>query len=158
MKTNRKVNILCGISGLFVTLFDQATKFSVLAFVPNGMNISVCPYINLVLTYNHGTSFGLLSPSNVVQYYLIIGITILCIVFITYVFTKLHSAFEKLLCSMLIGGAIGNLIDRFIHGAVVDFVDVYYNTWHWPAFNFADACISFSVISLVVYNLFFPKK
>lgn len=158
MKQNKKINVLCAIVGLFVIIFDQAIKFSVLAFVPNGTHIAVCSNINLVLTYNYGTSFGLLHPSNALQYYLMIALMFFCIVFVTYVYTKLHRTTEKLLCSLLIGGAIGNLIDRFVHGAVVDFVDVYYNTWHWPAFNFADACISCSVVLLILYNLISPKS
>ncbi|MBQ9335509.1 MAG: signal peptidase II, partial [Alphaproteobacteria bacterium] len=60
--------------------------------------------------------------------------------------------------SVLIGGAIGNLIDRFIHGAVIDFVDIHYKTWHWPAFNFADMCISCSVIAMIVYNMFAKEQ
>ena len=60
MKQNKKINVLCAIVGLFVIIFDQAIKFSVLAFVPNGTHIAVCSNVNLVLTYNYGTSFGLL--------------------------------------------------------------------------------------------------
>lgn len=158
MNKNRKINVLCAIVGLFVIIFDQAIKFSVLAFVPNGTHIAICPHVNLVLTYNYGTSFGLLSPSNALQYYLMIALMFFCIAFVIYVYTKLHRTIEKLFCSLLIGGAIGNLIDRFMHGAVVDFVDVYYNTWHWPAFNFADACISCSVGLLILYNLLTTKN
>ncbi|MBQ2176164.1 MAG: signal peptidase II [Alphaproteobacteria bacterium] len=158
MNKIRKVNVLCAIVGLFVIIFDQAIKFSVLAFVPNGTHIAVCQHVNLILTYNYGTSFGLLSPSNAMQYYLIVALMFFCIAFIVYVYTKLHRTTEKLFCSLLIGGAIGNLIDRFVHGAVIDFVDVYYNTWHWPAFNFADACISCSVGLLILYNLVATKS
>jgi signal peptidase II len=62
------------------------------------------------------------------------------------------------LCSLVIGGAIGNLLDRFLHGAVVDFIDVYYKDWHWPAFNVADSFISVSIVCLVIFNLFLVKK
>lgn len=158
MKVKSKIDVLCGIVGLFVIILDQAIKFSVLAFVPNGTNIAVCKNVNLVLTYNYGTSFGLLTPSNEHQYYLIIGLMLFCITFVLYVYTKLNRAIEKLMCSVLLGGAIGNLIDRFMHGAVIDFVDVYYKTWHWPAFNLADACISCSVATLIVYNLLTAKN
>ncbi len=158
MNKNRKLNVLCSIVGLFVIIFDQAIKFSILAFIPNGTHIAVCPYVNLVLTYNYGTSFGLLIPGNALQYYLMIALMFFCVAFVIYVYTKLHRTIEKVLCSLLIGGAIGNLIDRFMHGAVVDFVDIYYNTWHWPAFNFADACISCSVGLLILYNLITTKN
>ena len=153
MSSKKKINIFCGLVCLFAIIFDQATKFAVLAFVPGGSGIEICPYVNLLITFNYGTSFGLLHPSNEFQYYLIVTVTVCCIAFIGYVFTTMRNLMEKVLCSMLIGGAIGNLIDRFIHGSVVDFVDVYYKTWHWPAFNFADACISCSVIMLIICNL-----
>jgi signal peptidase II len=59
---------------------------------------------------------------------------------------------------LVVGGAIGNLLDRFLHGAVVDFIDVHYGNWHWPAFNIADSFISVSIVCLVIFNLFLSKK
>ena len=151
--SKRRYYTFCGLVGLFIIIFDQATKFAILAFVPISTSIEVCPNINLTLTFNSGTSFGFLSPSNEIQYYLIIILTVCCIAFICYMLTTMKNLMEKLLCSMLISGAMGNLIDRFIHGAVIDFVDIYYKNWHFPAFNFADACISCSVIILIIYSL-----
>ena len=158
METDRKLLMFCGLLCFFIIIFDQATKFTALAFIPTGTVISVCPSINLLLTFNFGTSFGLLSPNNAFQYYLVVGLTICCLVFLTFVFLKLKTAIERILCSILIGGAVGNLLDRFLHGAVVDFIDVYYKDFHWPAFNFADACITCSVAGLIIYNLFSKKK
>lgn len=154
MLNSKRLYIFCSLLCLFVVTFDQATKFTVLAFIPQGTVVSICPCVNLLLTFNFGTSFGLLSPSTPVQYYLLVALTICCLSFFVYVFCKLKSAFERIFCSILIGGALGNLLDRFLHGAVVDFVDVYYGTLHWPAFNFADTCITCSVIALLGYNLF----
>ena len=154
MINKNSIYILCGLLFLFVVIFDQATKFSILAFIPNGTSVSICEYINLVVVYNYGTSFGLLHPSNMLQHYMMIGLTIGCVTFLSYTFFKLHNLIEKVLCSILIGGAVGNLIDRFIHGAVVDFIDIYYNHWHFPAFNFADACISCSVICFLLKSFF----
>ncbi|MDR3224301.1 MAG: signal peptidase II [Holosporales bacterium] len=139
--------------GIFVIIFDQATKWSVLAFMEKGEKISVLPFVNLVLTFNYGTSFGLLTPYTGMQRYMITFVTILCIIFLIYVFFKLKTSTEKILCSFLIGGAIGNLLDRFSHGAVIDFLDFYYNNWHWPAFNVADAFISSSAFLLIIFNL-----
>ncbi len=157
MKSTNKLNMFYIMLCLFIIIFDQAMKFSALAFIPTGTVINVCPSINLLLTFNFGTSFGLLSPSNAMQYYLIIILTICCIIFISFVFSKLKTVFEKVLCIILIGGAVGNLLDRFLHGAVIDFIDVYYKNFHWPAFNFADACITCGVIGLILYNLFSKK-
>lgn len=158
MTEQGKLYTFCGLVCFFVILFDQATKFAVLAFIPSNALVPVCRGINLVLTLNYGTSFGLLSPNNVTQFYMIVALTLGCIVFILYMLLSMRNTIEKFFCSMLIGGAIGNLIDRFIHGAVIDFVDIHYKTWHWPAFNFADMCISCSVIAMIVYNMFAKEQ
>jgi signal peptidase II len=154
MTNLKKVHFFSILISLFIIVFDQATKWSILAFLEIGEVVKICPCVNLVLTFNSGTSFGLLSPETSFQKYVIIVLTILCMLFIMYLFIKLKSSIEKVLCGLLIGGAIGNLIDRFFHGAVVDFIDVYYNNWHWPAFNVADAFISSSAVLLLLYNLF----
>lgn len=157
-KISKKNQIFSLLLCIFVIIFDQATKWSILAFLPQGSTINICPFLNLVLTFNFGTSFGLLSPSTIIEYYMIIALSVLCIIFLIYVFIKLKNTIEQILCSLLIGGAIGNLIDRFFHGAVVDFIDIYYNNWHWPAFNMADSFISCSAIGLLIYNLFSNEK
>jgi signal peptidase II len=143
---------------LFVVIFDQATKWSILAFLPMGTLVNVCPCVNLVLTFNTGTSFGLLASTTVIHYYLIIALTILCILFLICMFVRLRTIVEQVLCAFIIGGAIGNLLDRFFHGAVVDFIDLYYETWHWPAFNIADSFISTSAFLLIIYNLFSKER
>ncbi|MBR1479763.1 MAG: signal peptidase II [Alphaproteobacteria bacterium] len=150
----RHTHLFCALLCIFVVAFDQATKWSVLFFLSKSEAVPVSPSLNLVLTFNYGTSFGLLAPHAEWQRCLLIGLTIGAIVFLTYAFARFRSITEKVLCSLVLGGAIGNLIDRFFHGAVVDFIDVYYRGWHWPAFNFADACISCSIIGLLSYNLF----
>ena len=157
MNVTKKMLGFCSLLCLFSIILDQATKWSILAFFPKGAVINVCPSFNLVLTFNFGTSFGLLSPSTLLEYYSIIVVTILCVIFLLFVFLRLRNPIEQVYCSFLIGGAIGNLLDRFFHGAVVDFIDIYYKNWHWPAFNLADMFISSSAILLIIYNLFFAK-
>ena len=158
MRVAKKTYFFCLLICLFVVIFDQASKFAVLAFIPKGQTIEICPCLNLLLTFNYGTSFGLLSPKTLAEFYLIVAISILCILFLIYVFFKIKSTAEQMLCALLIGGAVGNLLDRFIHGAVVDFIDVYYQNWHWPAFNVADCFISCSAILLVLFNLFSRER
>lgn len=158
MTNVKKLNAFCLLLAIFVIIFDQATKFSILAFLPRNANVNLLPGVNLVLMFNFGTSFGLLSPNTVMEYYLIIAITILAVVFLVYMFFKVKIPTEKVLCSLIIGGAIGNLYDRFVHGAVVDFIDVYYKNWHWPAFNIADSFISVSAILLIIINIFGSKQ
>ncbi|MDR1034368.1 MAG: signal peptidase II [Holosporales bacterium] len=156
---NKQISIFCVLLFFFVIVFDQATKWSILAFLSPGQVDCVFPsFFNLVLVMNSGTSFGLLAPHTVSELYLLIISTILCILFLIYLFFKLKTIFEKVLCVFISGGAVGNLIDRFCHGAVVDFIDLHYENWHWPAFNIADSFISVGAISFLVYNLFFVKE
>ena len=155
---SKKTSTFCLVICCFSILLDQAAKWSILAFLPRGSVVSVFPCFNLVLTFNFGTSFGLLSPNTVLEHYLIIALAVGCIIFLLYIFFKLKNTVEQVACALLIGGAIGNLLDRFFHGAVVDFIDIYYNNWHWPAFNIADAFISCSALALILYNLFCSNK
>ncbi|MDR1609239.1 MAG: signal peptidase II [Holosporales bacterium] len=153
MTSLRRAHLFSILLGIFVVVFDQATKWSVLAFLERGTVISVCKYANIVLTYNLGTSFGLLTPGTEVQRCMIIAVSIILVAFLVYVFCKLPTIIEKVFCSLLIGGAIGNIIDRFVHGGVVDFIDVHYEDWHWPAFNIADSFITTSAVMLLIVSL-----
>ncbi|MDR1288969.1 MAG: signal peptidase II [Holosporales bacterium] len=156
---NKQISIFCILLFFFIVVFDQATKWSILAFLPPGQVIDIFPsFLNLVLVMNSGTSFGLLAPHTMTEFYLIIAATVLCISFLFYLFFKLRATIEKVLCVFISGGAVGNLIDRFCHGAVIDFIDLHYRGCHWPAFNIADSFISIGAISLVVYNLFCTKE
>ncbi|MDR2075100.1 MAG: signal peptidase II [Holosporales bacterium] len=154
MRNVSKINSYCLLLCVFVVIFDQAAKFSVLAFLTPNSVINVFTGFNIVLVFNKGTSFGLFMPG----IGMIITLTIICLAFLIYMFFKLNNFSERILCSLVIGGAIGNLLDRFLHGAVVDFIDVYYKDWHWPAFNVADSFISVSIVCLVIFNLFLVKK
>ena len=137
---------------------DQASKWIVLSNLNINSNVQVFNGFNLVLAFNYGTSFGLLSPNTMYGTYCLIGFSILLIVILLCAFLKLKNKIERILLSILVGGAIANLIDRIIHGAVIDFIDIYYKTWHWPAFNLADVSITCSAVSLVLYNLLKDNK
>jgi signal peptidase II len=149
-----QINIFCVLIGIMTLALDQCVKWAALAYLPGGDVVTVCPYFNFVLVFNRGTSFGLLEPSTLTQHYLIVGIQILCISFLTYLFIKFKTITEKILGCLIISGALGNLMDRFIHGAVVDFLDVHYKSIHWPAFNVADAVISCGAVCLLLFNIF----
>ena len=142
----------CILTSFFVIIFDQASKFSVLAFLSVNETLSICPFLNITLIFNRGTSFGLLSPTSGTEQNIVIAITIFCILLLLIFFLYSKKWSEKLLTSLLIGGAIGNLIDRFLHGAVVDFIDVFYKDWHWPAFNIADSFICMSAVLLLLLS------
>ncbi len=140
-----------------IVLLDQVTKHyivSLFSFVQK--DITLTPFLNLTLTWNVGISFGMFNiPSSFVKYVLlilVIGITLTLVVWV--VINK--DAYQRLFLTFIIAGAIGNIIDRFYFGAVVDFIDVHVLGYHWPAFNIADAFISIGAI-LLFFNMIFDK-
>lgn len=151
---NKKNLIFCLLLCLLTIILDQASKWVILSYLDFNSSINVFNGFNLVLVFNYGTSFGLLSPNTMYGTYCLMGLSLLLIVILLVAFFKFRNSIEKILLSMLIGGAIANLIDRIFHGAVIDFIDVYYGNWHWPAFNIADISITCSASCLILYNLF----
>ncbi|MBR1943990.1 MAG: signal peptidase II [Alphaproteobacteria bacterium] len=151
---NKKNIIFCVLLCLLTIIIDQASKWVVLSNLNINSSIKVFTGFNLVLTFNYGTSFGLLSPNTAYGTYCLIALSLLLIIILLCAFFKLKNNIERILLSVLIGGAIANLLDRIIHGAVIDFIDIYYKDWHWPVFNIADMAITCSAICLILYNLF----
>lgn len=151
---NRKNLVFCLLVCLSVIILDQASKWVILSNLNFNSIIKVFSGFNLVLVFNYGTSFGLLSPNTMYGTYCLMAMSLLLIIILLFAFFKFRNKIEKIFLSMLIGGAIANLIDRIIHGAVIDFIDIYYENWHWPAFNIADISITCSAFCLILYNLF----
>jgi signal peptidase II len=121
----------------WVALSDQISKFLVVKFLYAGECTYVWSFFNLVNVKNSGVTFGLLN--GMFQPIVFIAISLIIIVFIG-VWMKNNRSY-RLPGSLIIGGAIGNLIDRIIHKAVIDFLDFHLLTYHWPAFNIADSAI-----------------
>ena len=113
-------------------------------------------WLNMTLAHNYGAAFSFLSDAGGWQRWLFTGLaSVVTVVLIVWLF-RLQPR-EKVTAAalgLIIGGAVGNLIDRVNHGYVVDFIDVYYGDWHWPAFNLADSAITCGVILLVIDGLF----
>ena len=113
-------------------------------------------WLNLTLAHNYGAAFSFLSDAGGWQRWLFTGLaSVVTIVLIVWLFRL--PAREKMTAAalgLIIGGAVGNLIDRINHGYVVDFIDVYYGDWHWPAFNLADSAITCGVVLLLIDGLF----
>ena len=147
----------CLIATLAIAL-DQATKWWILEGVMQPPRvIPVTPFFNLLLTWNNGVSFGLFNNSNNLNALLL---SVLAIVIVVFLFFWLRKANNKRMAAglgLIIGGALGNVIDRGLHGAVVDFLDFYIETLHWPTFNIADSCITVGAILLILDSLFSPK-
>ncbi len=118
--------------------------------------VEITSWLNMTLAHNYGAAFSFLSDAGGWQRWLFTGLAlVVTLVLVVWLFRL--PAREKLTgCALglIIGGAIGNVVDRIMHGYVVDFIDVYYRSWHWPAFNVADSAISCGVILLLIDGLF----
>ncbi len=117
-------------------------------------------FFNLVYVKNKGVAFGFLRhlEGKLRNFFLIyIPIIIIVIIFLYLIFNKKITRLSFWGFNFIIAGAIGNLIDRYFYGYVVDFIDIYYKNFHWPAFNFADSYITIGIILLIIDGLM-PKK
>jgi len=138
-----------------VIVADQATKLLAVEQLVMHRAVPVAPSVNLMLTYNLGAAFSFLGDAGGWQRWLFISIAAGVSVALTVWLTRLRAAarFTAVSLALVIGGAIGNLWDRVARGAVVDFIDLYYAGWHWPAFNVADIAIFIGAGMLVVDSL-----
>jgi signal peptidase II len=133
-----------------VLVLDQLTKQIVTLSFTLGETLEVTPFLDLVLVYNRGAAFSFLSDAAGWQRELFIAIALGASVWIAWLLRK-HAA-QTMFCfalSLILGGAIGNVIDRFLYGAVVDFLDFHAFGHHWPAFNVADSAISCGAVLLI---------
>ena len=151
MNEKRPVNLLPNIFLILsIVALDQVTKLAILGrdVVDVYPEMEITSFLNLVLVQNKGISFGLFSRYEVGWLISILTIGIVVVLFIW--MRKLERAILALPFSLIIGGAIGNLIDRLSYGFVVDFIDFHFFGWHWPAFNIADSAITVGVIFLLI--------
>ena len=157
---NRKALISLTCTALAVVVLDQASKDLVLQNISPGEMVAVVPGIfNLTLNFNPGVAFGLFASMPEAQRQIAIGFTtVLALSVVAYLFMRdfRHDLKAQVALSLVVGGAIGNLIDRLQHGHVVDFLDFYWRSYHWPAFNLADSSICVGVTFLVLYSLLSP--
>ncbi|MCL4471388.1 MAG: signal peptidase II [Gammaproteobacteria bacterium] len=147
-----------GISAAVVVL-DQLTKHWVSNAFAFGEILPVTGYFNLVLAHNTGAAFSFLAAAGGWQRGFFIGIAVLAAVIIIHLLRKHHGqTVFSLALALILGGALGNLIDRILLGHVVDFLDFYVQGWHWPAFNVADMAITSGAALLVLDSLKKPAK
>ncbi len=140
---------------------DQASKIAVDNSMRLYESIGVMPYFNLTYVHNTGAAFSFLAHAGGWQRWLFAGLALAISVMIVVWIARLQSH-EKLLAialSLVLGGAVGNLIDRVAYGYVIDFMDIYYQDWHWPAFNIADSaiCIGVFLMLLESFGIGVPK-
>ena len=139
---------------LGVLIADQMTKWWAQMSLPIAQAIKVTDFLNWFLIYNPGAAFSLLSQADGWQrwFFTVIGI-VAAVVIIWLLQKNTHDRPFCLALSLILGGAIGNVLDRLLYGAVVDFIDVHYDGWHWPAFNIADSAISIGATLIVINEI-----
>lgn len=122
--------------------------------------VALTSWLNMTLAHNYGAAFSFLSDAGGWQRWLFTGLAVVVTGVLIAWLLRLSPAekFTAAALALIIGGAIGNLVDRVNHGYVVDFIDVYYLDWHWPAFNLADSAITCGVILLLIDGLFLSVK
>jgi signal peptidase II len=135
-----------------VVVLDQLTKLWVLAVFQPHEVLPVLPVFNLTLVFNTGAAFSFLSDAGGWQRWFFIGLTSLVSIGLLVWLTRLrqHERLAGVALAMILGGAAGNLLDRVRLGKVVDFLDFYWQQWHWPAFNVADSAITLGVMILLL--------
>ncbi|SHO55250.1 signal peptidase II [Vibrio quintilis] len=136
-----------------VFVLDISVKYLVMNHVGYGFahRIEVLPFFNLLYVHNHGAAFNFLSEQSGWQRWLFSGIAF-GVVFILLFWMRKQAAAEKwsnVAYAMIIGGAVGNVFDRIVHGYVVDYLDFYWKNYHWPAFNLADSSICIGAAMLI---------
>jgi signal peptidase II len=142
-----------GIAAIVIML-DQITKVTVSKLFSFGESHTVTSFFNLVLAHNRGAAFSFLAAESGWQRWFFTGIAVAAALFILYLLRK-HSG-QRMFCwalALILGGAIGNVIDRSLYGYVIDFLDFHAAGWHWPAFNVADSAICIGAALLVVDEL-----
>ncbi|MEI6319271.1 MAG: signal peptidase II [Pseudomonadota bacterium] len=144
-------------SAFALVVVDQIVKVLALQSLSSGQVVEVTPFFNLVLVYNPGAAFSFLAGASGWQREFFVGVALLASGWITWMLSR-HCG-RILFCvalTLVLGGAIGNLIDRLWLGAVIDFLDFHVLGYHWPAFNVADSAISIGAV-LLVWDAFQPE-
>lgn len=130
---------------------DQLTKWAVLANFAHGERRELTGFLNLVLVYNKGAAFSMFADAAGWQTPLLAGFAVVAAAVVAFLIVR--NPAKRLLClglALILGGALGNLIDRLRYGQVVDFLDFHAWGWHWPAFNVADSAICVGAAILIL--------
>ena len=148
------------ISSSSVFLIDLLSKNKIISIFKDGVveKIYVNEYLDFILVFNTGISYGLFSGGGDFQKWILISLSILIIIFLLSFIRNESSILSKLSISFIIGGALGNALDRFIYGAVVDFISLHAKGFSWYIFNIADMFIVIGVILFILSQFILSKK
>ncbi len=145
---------------LIILILDQITKTWVSTHLSFNQPVNILPYFDLRLLHNPGAAWSFLADQGGWQRWFLSLLAIIVSIVIMVWLTRLDSKQRWLACglALILGGALGNVMDRIIFGYVVDFIDIYYQGWHWPAFNIADIGISIGAVMLLIDAIIFKQE
>ncbi len=143
-----------------VLAVDQAVKFAMLRFLIEGFrpSVEILPFFNLVVVWNYGVSFGMFNTGSSAAAHLFAALALAIVAGLVWWLRNAENATVVVALGLVVGGAIGNVVDRLRFGAVFDFVDLHAFGYHWPAFNVADAGITVGVACLFFDSFFGPRS
>jgi len=154
----QKIDIYSLVSILFIFGIDRFSKIYIINTIQlKGNDIFLYDFLNLTLNWNRGIAFGLLSSNANLFYHIVSALILLIIVYLIYLMVTSDN-YGKIIISFIIGGAIGNVYDRFTYFAVPDFIDFHIEDFHWFTFNFADVFISLGILGMIIKEFLFRKK
>ena len=155
-KLSIKNNLSIIATFFLIIFFDQLTKILVIKNFQLYESLSILPFFNLTFIVNYGFAFGFLNNPSLNQIIVILVIFSI-IAYFLYLLIKTQDQFFRFSLILVLSGAVGNFIDRVLHGFVIDFIDIYLGSYHWPAFNLADSSITLGFI-LIMFNILFLNK
>ena len=145
-------NLISFVIVLIIFSFDRLSKIKIIELQTNNKSLFINEYLNFDLVWNTGIGFGLLSSDSNLIYNLITGLISAVIIFLIYLMMKSKTT-DKMLFSLILGGAIGNVYDRLTYYAVPDFIDIHYKNFHWFTFNIADIFITIGILIFITKDL-----
>lgn len=142
-----------------VIILDQATKWWVVTIFMNPPRVvDVWPFFNVVMVWNRGVTFGFLDDTPFWGQWAFVGLSLAIVAVLLFWLRRVEARWRAAAIGLIIGGALGNVIDRVNYGAVADFLDFHVTGYHWPAFNIADSAITLGVAIMFFDALFKPKE
>ena len=143
------------VAGLVIVL-DQLSKWAILMFLDDPT--AVTPFLNLVVVWNRGVSFGMFDTAGALGPWLLSGLALAVVAALVVWLRRVKHSLAGVALGLIIGGALGNVIDRVRFGAVFDFLDFHAYGYHWPAFNVADSAICVGAALLLLDGLLAPRR
>ena len=153
----QKNNLFCILLAIAIFFFDRISKIKIIDHQLYNDRVYINDFINLDLVWNTGIGFGLLSSNSSLIYNSITALIGIILIIIVFMIIKSNLS-EKILYSVILGGALGNFYDRIVYFAVPDFIDFHYERFHWFTFNIADIFITIGIFLLIIKELFFKNE